>query len=274
MVTTAAIVAALFGLLIGSFLNACIYRLPRDITLWNPSRSFCPSCEKTIAWYDNIPVVSFLLLGGKCRNCGYRIPVRYFLVEILCGVMYFVIVFQFGATVLAFKLMLFAAINLALIFSDLEERILPDEFTKGGIILGLVFSWFVWLQPGLPSLLAPDGTSPAFRSVVESAAAALFAYSSFGLMSYLFRRIRGREGMGMGDWKMAAMMGAFLGLMPMLLAIMVGSVLGSLIGLAYLAVSKQKASEYELPFGSFLGVGALAVGYLETLRSITDAVVH
>ena len=155
----AAILAGLFGLLIGSFLNACIFRFPRDITIWDPPRSFCPACEKTIAWYDNIPVLSFLLLRGKCRQCQYSIPIRYILVEILCGIMYFLIVYRFGPTLLAAKLALFGSINLELIATDFEERILPDEFTKGGIAAGLLLAWFHHLPVTFSSLVVPMATS-------------------------------------------------------------------------------------------------------------------
>jgi leader peptidase (prepilin peptidase)/N-methyltransferase len=270
----AAAVAGLFGMLIGSFLNACIYRLPRDISLWNPSRSFCPSCEKQIAWYDNLPAISYLMLRAKCRRCGARIPIRYFLVEILCGIMYFVIVASFGLSWLSAKLMVFAAINLELIFSDFEERILPDEFTKGGVVLGLLFAWVVFLPPGFASLFIPVGTGPEWYSVAESALGAGFGYGSLWAISAGYKKIRGREGMGQGDLKMVAMMGAFLGLAPMLLVLMAGSVFGSVAGLTYIKIAKEKAETYELPFGSFLGMAALGVAWLEAARSIAGAVVH
>lgn len=270
----AAILAGLFGLLIGSFLNACIYRFPRDITLWDPPRSFCPECEKTIAWYDNIPVVSYLLLRGQCRNCGFRIPVRYVLVEILCGIMYFVIVLRFGPTLLAGKLALFAAINLELIASDFEERILPDEFTKGGTLAGLLFAWFALLPVTFSSILVPFDSSHALHSIVESALGAAFGYGSLWLIGMLYLKFRGHEGMGMGDYKMAAMIGAFLGMMPMLFALMIGSVLGSVVGILYIWLSKKEAATYEVPFGSFMGIAALGVAWMEAVREVTDAVVH
>lgn len=270
----AAILAGIFGLLIGSFLNACVYRFPRDITLWDPSRSFCPACEETIAWYDNIPVLSYLLLRGKCRQCQYSIPVRYLVVEILCGIMYFVIVQRFGLTLLAAKLALFAAINLQLAATDFEERILPDEFTKGGTLAGLLFSWFALLPVSFSSLLVPMGSSHALHSLVESALGASFGYGSLWTIAYLYRKFRGQEGMGMGDFKMAAMIGAFLGLMPMLFALMIGSVLGAVVGIFYIAVAKEDARTYEVPFGSFLGIAAVAVAWMEAVRGMADAVVH
>jgi len=270
----AAILAGLFGLLIGSFLNACIFRFPRDITICDPPRSFCPACEKQIAWYDNVPVLSFLLLRGKCRQCQYAIPIRYILVEILCGIMYFLIVYRFGPTLLAAKLAVFGAINLELIATDFEERILPDEFTKGGVIAGLLFAWFYHLPITFSSLLVPMDMSPAVHSVAESALGAAFGYGSFWTIAWLFLKIRKKEGMGMGDFKMAAMIGAFLGLQPMLLAVMIGSLLGSVSGLAYVFWAKEDVWKYHLPFGSTLGVGAFAVAWFDAVRGLADAVVH
>ncbi len=270
----AAILAGLFGLLIGSFLNACIFRFPRDITIWDPPRSFCPGCEATIAWYDNIPVLSFLLLRAKCRQCQYPIPIRYLLVELLCGIMYFVIVYWFGPTLISAKLALFGTINIELIATDFEERILPDEFTKGGTIAGLLFSCFLLLQPGFSFLFLPASAPLAAHSFAESALGAAFGYTSLWAVAFLYRKVRGQEGMGMGDFKMAAMIGAFLGLMPMLFSVMVGSILGAIVGVAYITLSKEDASTYEVPFGSFLGIAAFGVAVMEALRGAADAVVH
>lgn len=269
-----AILAGLFGLLIGSFLNACIFRFPRDITIWDPPRSFCPACEHTIAWYDNIPVVSYLLLRGKCRHCAFPIPIRYVLVELLCGIMYFLIVQRFGPTLLAVKLALFGSINLQLIATDFEERILPDEFTKGGVLVGIPLAFFALLPATFSTLFVPMGTSLAIHSVVESAIGAAFGYGSLWTIGWLYRKFRGHEGMGMGDFKMAAMIGAFLGLMPMLLSLMIGSVLGALAGIAVILFTKEKAATYEVPFGSFMGIGAMGVAYMEAVRGLADAVVH
>src|SRR5579864_9035369 len=119
------LLAALAGLLIGSFLNVCVYRLPRDLSVVQP-RSFCPQCEKTIAWYDNVPLLSYVLLRGRCRNCRARIPVRYPIVELLTGVAFAICAIGLGVTLLALKFAIFAAILITLIATDMEERILPD----------------------------------------------------------------------------------------------------------------------------------------------------
>ncbi|MBM3758353.1 MAG: prepilin peptidase [Acidobacteria bacterium] len=270
----AAILAGLFGLLIGSFLNACVYRLPRDLSLWNPPRSFCPNCEKGIAWYDNLPAVSYLLLRGKCRKCAWPIPVRYFLLEILCGIMYFVSIWLFGVTWQSAKLLVFTSICLELIFSDFEERILPDEFTKGGTVLGILFAWLAPVPLGFSSLFVPNDWPAPARAMVEAAMGAAFAYGALWTISWLYRKVRNREGMGMGDLKMAMMIGAFLGLMPMLLAMMAGSILGSVAGLIYIFAAKKDAADYELPMGSFLGIAAIIVAILDIYREVGSSVVH
>src|ERR1700736_976302 len=123
-----AVLAFLAGLLIGSFLNVCVYRLPRDLSVAHP-RSYCPGCEKPIAWYDNIPVVSYMMLGGRCRHCRERIPVRYPLVELATAGAFALCVGKLGLSLAAFKYALFSAIMIALIATDIEARILPDEFT-------------------------------------------------------------------------------------------------------------------------------------------------
>jgi leader peptidase (prepilin peptidase)/N-methyltransferase len=263
----AALLAGLFGLIIGSFLNACIFRFPRDITIWDPPRSFCPECEHTIAWYDNIPALSYLLLRGRCRHCRAPIPIRYLVVELLCGAMFFAIVKWLGLTPEAAKMCLFAAINLQLAATDFEERILPDEFTLGGTLAGLALAWFVPLPPMFSVLLVPAGSSPGLYSLVESALGAAIGYGSLWTIAAVYQRLRGHEGMGMGDFKMAAMVGAFLGLMPMMLTLMAGSIIGSIAGLAAIFIGKKEAATYEIPFGSFMAIAALGV-------AVFEAVVH
>src|ERR1039458_3022541 len=139
---TAAILAFLFGLLIGSFLNVCIYRWPRDLSVVRP-RSHCPSCEKTIAWYDNVPLLSYALLGGRCRRCRARIAIRYPVVELLTGLCFSYFSWPLGPTLLVLKMCVFAALLTALLLCHLEERILPDELPLGGALAGLAFALFV-----------------------------------------------------------------------------------------------------------------------------------
>jgi leader peptidase (prepilin peptidase)/N-methyltransferase len=242
-----AILSGLFGLVIGSFLNVCVYRLPRDLSVVRP-RSFCPGCGKGIAWFDNIPVLSFLFLRGRCRGCQTHIPLRYPLVELITGAAFFAAVRIYGATPRAATVCVFAAILVELSFSDLETRILPDEFTLGGAAVGLVFAWFV-----------PVSSAPGLPSLTEALLAAVVASGALWLVGKLYRLIRHKEGLGGGDVRMVAMMGAFLGIEGVLLALILGSVLGAVIGLAYILLTSKDAGAYELPFGTFLGLGALAV---------------
>jgi leader peptidase (prepilin peptidase) / N-methyltransferase len=255
-----AILVGLAGLLIGSFLNVCIYRLPRDLSVVSP-RSFCPACERPIAWFDNIPVLSFMWLQGRCRRCKQRIPVRYLLVELLTAAAFFCATLALGPTVAALKYCVFGAIVITLVFSDLEERILPDEFTLGGTLVGIVFAAFVPLGLGIMQLILISVKSRRVVSVAESAFAAVFCAVTLWLVGALYQKIRHREGLGLGDVKMVAMIGAFLGLQGALLTLIVGSLLGALVGLCYIWFTGKDASTYELPFGTFLGVAALGVAF-------------
>lgn len=252
-----AILAGLFGLILGSFLNVCVYRMPRDISVANPRRSFCPECEKTIAWYDNVPVFSYARLAGKCRHCRARIPLRYPLVELATGVAFFGLVLWLGPGPEAVKYCIFAAIQIALIAMDFEERILADEFTKGGILLGIVIAAFVPMPPGIIQLLLPFDWPRQLISVAESAFSAGVLSFVLWFVGTVYEKIRKKEGLGFGDVKMVGMIGAFLGLGPALLTVVAGSVMGSVCGLLYIWIRRKDAATYELPFGSFLGVAAL-----------------
>src|SRR5882724_10721293 len=190
--------AFLAGLLIGSFLNVCIFRLPRDLSVVRP-RSFCPGCEKTIAWYDNIPVLSYILLRGKCRHCKERIPLRYPIVELATAAAFAVCVAALGVTPAAAKYSIFSAILIALIASDMEERILPDEFTLGGILIGLVFSAFVPLGFELAHVILPISWGPRWLSVGEAVLGAGFSSGSIWAVGWLYHKLRHREGLGLGD---------------------------------------------------------------------------
>ncbi len=240
------VVAALFGLVFGSFLNVCIHRWPRDLSIVRPG-SHCTACGHSIRPYDNIPVFSYLLLQGRCRHCRSGIHWRYPLVEALTSILFAVAVAVWGPTPAALKFALFAFLQLGMIFSDLETRLLPDEFTKGGIVLGLI-----------AAVLAPQRSSIAF-SLLDAAAGAAVCSGSLWAVGWLYSKIRHKEGLGFGDVKMVAMIGAFLGAGPALMALFLGCLLGSAVGLCYIYLAKKDAASYELPFGSFLGVAAIFV---------------
>jgi leader peptidase (prepilin peptidase)/N-methyltransferase len=255
------LLALLFGLLIGSFLNVCIYRWPRDLSVVRP-RSHCPACEAQIAAWDNIPLVSYIMLAGKCRKCSARISPRYPLVEFATGALFFYFVAVLGPTLLAIKMCCLGGMLIALIFTDLEERILPDEFTIGGTVVGLIFSAFVPFSPSqmvAPVFFWPFGLEVTGRwaSVAESAAGAFIPGLLLWGGGWLYYKIRHREGLGLGDVKLIAMVGSFLGLQGALQTLIIGSVAGSILGYVYIRFTRQDPDTYELPFGTFLGAGAL-----------------
>ena len=256
-----ALLALLFGLIIGSFLNVCIYRLPQDLSVVHP-RSYCPACSHQIAWYDNVPLASFVVLGGRCRHCKAPISMRYPIVELLTGVLFFVVVWRLGVTLAALKFCLLSALLVGLTFADLETHILPDEFTLGGLAAGLVLAWFVPVKDNFAQALAwlagislnKQWTSVA-AALIGAAIPAFFLW--FG--GWLYLRLRQREGLGLGDVKLVAMVGAFLGLYGALLMLIAGSLAGSVIGIAYIKITGKDWSTYELPFGTFLGLAGIVV---------------
>ena len=252
----ASILAFLFGLLIGSFLNVCIYRWPRDLSVVRP-RSHCPSCGKPIAWYDNIPLVSFALLGGRCRSCRARIPLRYPVVEASTALLFFYFVRTLGLTPAAAKMCVLTAALVALIFSDLEERILPDELTLGGTLAGVAFALVVPTpHDGLRWFL---GLTGVVDSLAGSALGAILPAACLWAAGWLYQKVRHREGLGLGDVKLVVMAGSFLGLYGALLTLLWGSIAGSVLGYAYIRATGKDSATYELPFGAFLGAAALVV---------------
>jgi leader peptidase (prepilin peptidase) / N-methyltransferase len=256
-----AALAGLFGLLIGSFLNVCIFRFPRDLSVVRP-RSFCPECEKTIAWYDNVPLLSFFLLKGRCRHCGKPIPARYPVVEALTALLFFSFVAALGPTLAAFKFCLLSALLIGMIFADFEELILPDEFTLGGVIAGLALSWFLPIPDGIAPILFSIAGWPYNIHAVSLADSILGAAIPSGflwLTGFLYEKVRKKEGLGFGDVKMVAAIGAFLGLHLTLLTLIAGSLLGSVLGLIFILATRKDHASYQLPFGTFLGVAALGV---------------
>ena len=249
----------IFGLVFGSFLNVCIRRLPRHESLVTPG-SHCPRCQTPIRARDNIPVVSYLLLGGRCRACRQRISPEYPLVELLSGLLFLGCYWQFGVTLSAAKWTLFSAMLLVLVFTDFHERLLPNRVNYFGLAAGLALSPFTpavdglgrWILNGQFGLGAPEW---AVR-LADSALGAMVAGGLLWLFAEGYFRLRGREGMGLGDVKMMAMAGAFLGVRQAILMMLVGSILGSVAG-AIAIWGFGKGRDYELPFGSFLGIAGL-----------------
>jgi leader peptidase (prepilin peptidase) / N-methyltransferase len=283
-VSAAAIFA--FGLAFGSFLNVCIYRLPLDLSVVSPG-SACPKCKSPIRFYDNIPVFSWLLLLGRCRKCKARISPRYLLVELLTASLWVACYAYFGLTLETLKYCVFGFLLLGLIFTDAETHLLPDKMTLPGLVLGLVFSLFVPVNdmasqflPGLGSLPVSAEVSWRLLSLADSLLGAAVGASFIYGAGAIYLRARGVEGMGFGDVKLMAMVGAFLGMKLTIFTLFTASIAGSLFGLSTVFVvwmkrtrrritrhhepareARRRAWEsatialrrHQMPFGVFLG---------------------
>ena len=278
-----------FGLCFGSFLNVCIYRLPRDLSVVRPG-SACPKCNTLIHFYDNIPVLSWLLLRGRCRQCHASITPRYAVVELLTAMLFVGIYARFGLNLETLKHCVLAFLLLGLIFTDAETKLLPDEMTLSGLVLGLIFSLFVpvndlmaQLLPGVINLPVSSDVSWHLISLADALLGAIVGASFIYGAGKLYLGFRGVEGMGFGDVKLMAMIGAFLGLKLTVFTLFAASVLGSLFGLGTVlavwvkrtrrwrqrresaAAARKRAwhsaklvyRRYEMPFGVFLGSVAL-----------------
>ena len=227
--------ALLVGLAFGSFLNVCIVRLPHDGSLLRPPSS-CPHCSARIAWRDNIPVLSWLLLRGRCRHCGGPISAQYPLIELLVGVLWAGAAFAWGPTLHALAGAVFGTILLGIAITDARHMLIPDEFTWGGLVLGLAFA----LGGGGPALV---------EALLGAAAGFALLYAIAVIGEWVFKE----EAMGGGDIKMMAMVGAFVGWPGVLLTVFLGALLGTLIFVP-LTLRKKRL----VPFGVFLAVGAAA----------------
>lgn len=284
----AAITSVVLGLAFGSFLNVCIYRLPRGRSVVSPG-SACPQCETPIRFYDNVPVLSWLLLRGRCRRCHAPISPRYMIVELLTACLFLACFERFGLTLATLKYWVFGFLLLGLIFTDAETKLLPDKLTFPGIVLGLIFSWFVpvndllaRLLPGLFSL--PLNSNWRLLSFADSLLGAIIGASFIYGAGVIYLKVRHVEGMGFGDVKLMAMIGAFLGLKLTVFTLFTASVAGSLFGISTMLVvwvkrtrrrmlrQRESASvarrrawqsarmiyqHYEMPFGVFLGAMAI-----------------
>jgi leader peptidase (prepilin peptidase)/N-methyltransferase len=227
-----------FGLMVGSFLNVCIARIPKGESIVSPG-SRCPNCETAIRWYDNIPVLSYVLLGGRCRNCKTRISPRYVIVEIVTAMAFVIQAWVIGdyPLLLASRLV-FTALLVALFCIDLEVQRLPDPLTFTGLGVGLLGS--LWLPPGWQASLI---------------GAVLGAAILLGIRA-IWLWLRGVDAMGLGDVKMLAMIGAFLGWRQVLVTLFLSTLAGAIVGVAIGAAKGSRSMQLRLPFGTFLAVAA------------------
>lgn len=234
--TVALISAALLGAVVGSFLNVCVYRVPRGLSVaWPGSR--CGSCHRELSWFENIPIVSYLVLAGRCRSCRATISVRYPLVEAVTAVMFAAALWHYGPGLLLASRLVFGCALLVLFAIDLEHQLLPNVITLPGIVVGFAFS-----------LLGEPGWVASLLGIV------LGGGVLYGIAE-VYYRLRHEEGLGMGDVKMLAMIGAFVGWKLTLVTLMMASFAGSIVGVG-LIVLQHGGLKRALPFGTFLAVGA------------------
>ncbi|MGB0035269.1 MAG: prepilin peptidase, partial [Candidatus Acidiferrales bacterium] len=245
--TLAGIFVFLFGLIIGSFLNVCILRIPEKKSIVMPA-SACPKCGAPIRPYDNIPVLSWVMLGGKCRACKAPISWMYPVVELLTGFLFYACFRAFGLTAETLKWTAFSAVLIVLVITDLRERILPDVVNFTGLAIGLVFSLATKPVDGTAHWISDrifDFPPPApVLSLVDAVLGAALGSGLLWIVSEAYFRLRGREGMGLGDVKMMLMAGAFLGPKRTILTIFAGALLGSVLGVAFI-LARRKDSNYE-----------------------------
>jgi len=251
--------SVLIGLAIGSFLNVCISRIPSQESVVHP-RSRCPRCRKPIAGYDNIPVLSYILLRGRCRNCKNGISIRYPLTEALTAAVSVLIYLKYDLGLEFAVYFAFASALIVLGFIDADHRILPDPITLNGLWIGLLISLILFIPgPLVARALQAVGFSFPSPRLVSFAASLLGVIVGGGILwavSEAYFRIRGVEGMGFGDVKMMAMVGAFLGAPLAVFTIMVGSLLGSVGGLVMMKFA-GKERDYELAFGMYLAIAGI-----------------
>lgn len=226
----------LLGLCLGSFANVVIYRLPNNESVVKP-RSRCSNCKKMIAWYDNIPVLSWVLLGGKCRNCKTKISARYPFVEILMGLVFSAVYFRFGLTWTCLEYLVLSFGLVTVSFIDLDHRIIPDEFSLSGIVLGL-----------LGAALSPE------RSFSDALVGMILGGGFLWAVAYMYLVLRKQDGLGGGDIKLLAWIGAYLGWVSVPFIILVSSILGTIFGLVLIVRGGSLKSS--LPFGPFIVAAA------------------
>ncbi|TMA10903.1 MAG: prepilin peptidase [Deltaproteobacteria bacterium] len=235
------------GAIVGSFLNVCILRLPNEESIVSPS-SHCPNCKTPIPFYDNVPLISYLFLAGRCRFCSEKISPRYFVVELLMASLSVALLHHLGLGFAFFVNFVFVAALVVISFVDLDVRIVPDVISLPGIAVGLLSAIVSWLLSIDPLLILP--------SPVSSLLGVVFGGGILLIVAWGYEYFTGIEGMGGGDIKLLAMIGAFLGWPSIPLALFFASLAGSIVGIAFM-VTKGVGGKFALPFAPFLCLGAL-----------------
>ncbi len=228
----------MFGAIVGSFLNVCIYRMPLGQSIVSPG-SRCMSCNKNVRWYDNIPILSWLFLRGRCRFCGASFSIRYPFVELLTALLAVALFLKFGLTLQLAVMFIFCAALVVVTFIDFDHQIIPDEISLPGIVVGFVLSFFMPDITWLSSLLG-----------------IIAGWGILAAVFYGYLWLTGREGMGGGDLKLLAMMGAFLGVKSIPFIIFASSLVGSILGVSIMLL-QRKGRHLAIPFGPYLALGAV-----------------
>lgn len=250
-----------FGAIVGSFLNVCIYRLPREKSLVYPS-SHCTSCKSPIPFYHNIPLISYFVLRGRCYKCGQKYSWDYVFVEFLAGLLSALLFIKCGPSIHYVFLFIFVMSLIAITYIDLEHMIIPNVISYPGIVVGLIYSALVTNYDGLRFLL--DNMQYEFLyilfvfdeiKILSSVLGAVIGAGSLLLIGFLYKNIRHTDGLGLGDVKLMAMVGAFLGWRSIIFVALISSLIGTIVGIS-LVLYKKSDMKYAIPFGPFISFAA------------------
>ena len=246
--------AALLGAILGSFLNAVVYRVPRRLSLWEPKRSFCPECKKTLSWYQNIPILSFLLLRGQC-SCGKKIPIRYLIIELMSAAAGYVTIDTFGVTPTGGVVFALFLSLIAITFIDLDHKIIPDRISYPGMTLGLLLG-IVSQYSDLFRCRPFQSLCPITQGAIDSLSGFVVGGGFFWLVGWGYFLATKKDGLGFGDVKLMAMTGAILGIHSVAPTIILGSLSGAVVGMIIMTLTGG-GRDTEIPFGPWLSLGAL-----------------
>ncbi len=247
--------AFIFGSIFGSFCNVCIYRLPLSKSIAK-ERSFCPSCKSPINWYDNIPLLSFVLLKSKCRTCGNKINFQYFLVELIAAVSFLSIYFIFGTSITTLLLLILSVFFIIIFFIDLKHYIIPNELTFPLMVIGFLKSF----DPNLNKAIFPN--------YINSLIGGLIGYLIIWFIIFVYKKIRNKEGMGLGDAKLLAVVGFWFGWLSIPFTIFISSLV-ALIFVIPSVLNKSRNMASQIPFGPYIIIGSIVyVSFANEIKNI------